>query len=251
MPGNRRSGCVIQARCGSSRFPGKVLRPIAGREMLLRVTDRVRQCPEIETLVVATTTLPEDDAVAKLVSSVPGVQVFRGNEEDVLDRYFQAASQLALDPVVRVTGDNPLTDPQILSELVEALRADASLDYVRSEGYPLGVGAEAFRFRALQRAHREAAIPYQREHVTPYFREHAESFKIVLLAAPERLRRPDLRLTVDTEEDLELMEAIYRRLEPRDGRINTAAVIDLLAEEPELSALNAHVQQRSVGNLPV
>lgn len=193
-------GIVIQARMGSTRLPGKVLRPIAGKPLLGHVLGRLAALRHPATVVVATSTLPQDDAISQWCEG-EGVNCFRGDELDVLDRYLRCAEAFGLDPVVRLTADNPFTDIAELDRLID-LRAREGLAYAHSFGMmPLGVGAEVFTLEALRRSHAEGHLSHHREHVNEYMQEHPELFHSDALDVPAGKRAPDLRLTVDTEDD--------------------------------------------------
>lgn len=193
-------GVVIQARMGSTRLPGKVLKPIAGKVLLDHVLGRLSQLEHPVKIVVATSDLPQDDAIAKHCL-VRGVAVFRGSETDVLDRYYQCGDENHFEHVVRLTADNPFTDMEELQRLIE-LHLSQGNDYTHSfDKMPLGVGAEIFTFAALERSAREGHAPNHREHVNEYIQENPDSFKIGALDVAAKKIHPDLRLTVDTEED--------------------------------------------------
>lgn len=193
-------GVVIQARMGSTRLPGKVLKPIAGKPLLEHVTGRLQQLRHTVQVVVATSTMARDDAVLEWCRQ-HAVECFRGSEEDVLDRYLACAEFYGFEVVVRLTADNPFTDVAELDRLLD-LHIASGNDYTHSFGMmPLGVGAEVFSLDALRRSHAEGHEPHHREHVNEYIPEHPERFCIGVLDVPASKRRPDLRLTVDTEED--------------------------------------------------
>jgi len=222
-------GTLIQARMNSSRLPEKVLLPLAGRPMLGRVLDRHRLMRHGGTLVVVTSDSSRDDAVEKYCRG-EGVACFRGSEEDVLDRYYQAARAHALEVVIRGTGDNPLVDPQLGDELVECF-ADQRADYATSKsvdvdsGLPDGVGLEVFSFAALQAAHRCGLAPNHREHINEFVLEHPERFRIaVLMRSFPAGRGQELRLTVDTAEDFAAVERIFRHFEGRENQMGLADI---------------------------
>jgi spore coat polysaccharide biosynthesis protein SpsF len=194
-------GIVIQARMGSTRLPGKVLRPIGGRPLLDHILDRLAKVRHPARVVVATGDTLRDDVVAEFCAA-RGVDCFRGSEQDVLARYYECARARALEQVIRLTGDNPFTDVDELDRLVEFHLAGA-YDYSSSlEGLPVGVGAEIFSFPALERSFLEGLAPHHREHVDEYILENRALFRTGRLAVPKAKRRPDVRLTVDTPEDL-------------------------------------------------
>lgn len=193
-------GVIIQARMGSTRLPGKVLKPIAGKALLDHVLGRLSLLAYPVKVVVATSNLPQDDAIAQHCLS-RSVAVFRGGETDVLDRYYQCARKNRFEHVVRLTADNPFTDVEELQRLIEQHLAQRN-DYTHSFGImPLGVGAEIFTFAALERSAKEGHAPNHREHVNEYIQENPDVFRIGVLEIPAAKRCPDLRLTVDTEDD--------------------------------------------------
>lgn len=200
-------GIIIQARMGSARLPGKVLKPIAGKALLDHVLCRLSLLAYPVKVVVATSVLPQDDAIAQHCLS-KGVTVFRGSETDVLDRYYLCARENGFEHVVRLTADNPFTDVEELQRLIEQHVAQHN-DYTHSFGsMPLGVGAEIFTFAALERSVREGHAPNHREHVNEYIQENPGSFRIGVLEVAAAKQRPDLRLTVDTEDDYQRACAI-------------------------------------------
>lgn len=193
-------GIIIQARMDSTRLPGKVLKSIAGKALLDHVLGRLSLLTHPVKVVVATSDQPQDDAIEQHCLS-SGVSVFRGSETDVLDRYYQCARENGFEHVVRLTADNPFTDMEELQRLI-AQHLTQHNDYTHSFGVmPLGVGAEIFTFSALERSAQEGHAPNHREHVNEYIQERPESFRIGALEVPAAKRRPDLRLTVDSEDD--------------------------------------------------
>ena len=234
---------IIQARMGSSRLPGKVLEDIAGRSMLYRVVSRLRAAQLIDQLLVATTTLAKDDAIVEECQNC-GVPSYRGDEGDVLDRYFRAAESGRADVVVRITSDCPLIDPEITDKTIRAFLREqpayASNTLVRT--YPRGLDTEVISRSALTRAWREARQPYEREHVTPYIAEHPADFQLLSVTGAEDYSAH--RWTVDTLEDLAFVRAIYSRHE--DAMFSWREVLKLLEREPELADLNRSVMQKAM-----
>ena len=235
---------IIQARMGSTRLPGKVLLDLAGASVLSRVLERVRRTDSIDDVVVATTDKPSDDIIVKecLRYQIP---VFRGQQEDVLDRYYRAAVSAKADIVVRITSDCPLLDPEVTSTTIQAFlnqRPDyASNCLVRT--YPRGLDTEVMTLRALERAWLEAAKPHQREHATPYITENPGIFKLLSVTGEADWSRH--RWTVDTPEDLQFVRSVYARLGHR-GRFDWRDVLDLVQREPELAELNRSVVQKAL-----
>ena len=235
---------IIQARMGSSRLPGKVLKDLGGETVLARVVRRLQRSRQIARIIVATTTAPGDEVIVAECDRLQAL-CFRGAEQDVLDRYYQAARANAADAVVRVTSDCPLIDPELVDETVEVFR-DKHADYASNvfpRTYPRGLDTEVFSFDALDRAWREAREAHQREHVTPYLYEHPQIFKLASLSGAADYSR--YRWTLDTREDLELLRAIYSRFHGRDD-FSWQEVLRLMEREPELAELNSQVLQKSV-----
>ena len=235
---------ILQARMGSTRLPGKVLAPLAGEPMLAWIAKRVAHAAEPDGFCVATTDLPEDDPVYDYCRGSLGCACFRGSSEDVLGRYRECAAQLDSDVIVRITGDNPLVDPAVIDAAVCWYRSREGADYARYRaGLPLGIGVEVFSRKALERAYAEADDPECREHVTPYFYRNPQLFRVE--SAP--LEGPDcsgFRLTVDTWEDRETLQAVLGALSGRDCPSWQDAVA-YLRQNPGLAS-NAGVRQKSV-----
>jgi spore coat polysaccharide biosynthesis protein SpsF len=229
---------------GSTRLPGKVLKDLGGQSVLMRVVTRLRRARLINELLVATTDEPADDAIVAECrrNSVP---VFRGDEEDVLDRYFRAAQLSKAEAVVRITSDCPLIDPEVTDKTIQAFLdqkpAYASNCVVRT--YPRGLDTEVMTLPALERAWRLANQPYQRAHVTPYIYEHPEEFKILSVTGEADFSH--YRWTVDTPEDLEFIRTIYARLQDK-GDFRGPDVLAVLDHEPELMDLNRSVAQKAL-----
>ncbi len=195
-------GIIIQARMGSSRLPGKVLSLVGSHPLLAHVTGRLALLKTPVSPVVATSRLPRDNAIAKWCIK-NNIVSFRGDEQDVLDRYFKCAKVFEFAHIVRLTADNPFTDMEELDRLI-ALHLEKNHDYTHSFGQmPLGVGAEIFSSAALERSHAEGIAPNHREHVNEYIQEHPELFNIGMLEVAPEKHAVDLRLTVDTQEDLD------------------------------------------------
>lgn len=233
---------LVQARMGSRRFPGKVLAELDGKPLILFLLERLRFSRRVDSFIIATSNLPEDDVLVEVVRR-GGYQVFRGDPIDVLDRFYKAAYLFEADYVVRITADNPLTDPEHMDEAVMSA-VNKRADYVTFVGLPLGASTEVISFGALKRAYEEAKSPYQREHVTPYINENPDKFKVIYLKAFPDFKYDSFRLTVDYPEDLELIRAIFREMRDKvDWKIGD--VIELLIARSEIAVLNKHVIQKS------
>ncbi len=235
---------IIQARMGSTRLPGKVLMDIGGRSMLARVVERTRQSKCVDGTIVAATTNPQDEALVSECRNL-AVPLFRGSEDDVLDRYYRAAIEHDADPVVRITSDCPLLDSQVVDQVVASF-VETSPDYasnVTSRTFPLGLDVEVVSREALDRAWREADKSYERVHVTPYINRHPERFRLATVSAGQDYS--GYRWTVDTPEDLAFVRAVYARL-GRNGRFGWRDVLALVRREPGLIELNRGVRQKAL-----
>jgi len=208
-----RCGIILQARMGSTRLPGKVLKMLSTRPMLEWVLRRLDGCAGVDQLIVATS---EEDSEAPLVELVEtlGFAVFRGDEQDVLDRYYRCAQAFELDVVVRATADNPFVDRASCEHLIELLRTN-NVEYACAFpsfgcGLPVGTGLEAMTFSALEISWKEGNEPHHREHVNELILEQPERFGRAVLQVADHLRSPELVLTVDTAEQFARAEQIYR-----------------------------------------
>lgn len=204
IPG--RIAIILQARVSSTRLPAKALATLGGKTLLERCLQRL-QLANAGEVILATTERSEDDALAYLASAM-GVRVFRGRTDDVLGRYLAAAQASAADVVIRATGDNPAVDIDAPARVLRAMAA-TDADYACEDGLPIGAGVEAITFGALCRAAAAATSAEDREHVTLYVKHRSGAFRVTRQPAPAELRRPDLRLTVDTPEDLDYMRRLF------------------------------------------
>jgi spore coat polysaccharide biosynthesis protein SpsF len=238
---------ILQARMGSGRLPGKVLMPVLGKPLLAYELERLQRVDNADALLVATTRLPEDDAIAALCAE-SGVPCHRGSETDVLDRYCQAAREVGAGRIVRVTGDCPLIDPEVVGAVIDAFDAAAlsrePADYLSNtleRTFPRGLDVEVFSRDALETAWREAVDPAEREHVTPFIYRRPERFRIQQYR--QAVNRSHLRWTVDVPEDFRLVETILTHLYPEKPDFGQEDVLRLLGRHPAWSAINAHVEQ--------
>jgi spore coat polysaccharide biosynthesis protein SpsF len=237
---------VVQARMTSTRLPGKVLADVAGRPMLAQQLRRLAACRLADELVVATTLNAADDPVVT-VARGEGARWFRGSEADVLERYVGAAREARADVVVRITADCPLIDPDVSDRVVAALTAaPARWDYVSNVAprtYPRGLDTEALFVDTLERVHRMARSHAGREHVTPFiYQERPDLF--ALGSVTDREDNSDLRWTVDTPADLELVRRLYAALGIGERAVSYRELLAYARAHPELSALNAPIASR-------
>jgi spore coat polysaccharide biosynthesis protein SpsF len=233
---------ILQARVSSSRLPGKVLKPILGRPMLRLQLDRLRRARSLDGLIVATSIDSSDDPIERLCAEA-GIGCFRGSLDDVLDRFYRAALPFNPHHIVRLTGDCPLIDPELIDRLVEFYLA-GDFDHAGNAVEPMfpdGLDAEVLRFATLEYAWRHASLPSHREHVTLFVHRQPERFRIGSLKNDVDLSH--LRWTVDEPEDFELVRRIYEALYPRNPEFTTDDILRLLKERPELSTLNVGIRR--------
>jgi len=230
---------VVQARMGSTRLPGKVMKDLGGDTVLARVVHRVRRARLSGEVIIATTTNASDDLIVRECERL-SVACFRGEETDVLDRYYHAAKDAGAETIVRITSDCPLIEPEITDNVIRAF-LEQRPDYASNalqRTYPRGLDTEIMTFETLARAWREARRPYQRAHVTPYIYENPDQFKI--LSKVGDVDYSCHRWTLDTPEDLDFIRNVYQRL-GNDDRFHWRDALTLLEHEPALVALNRHV----------
>lgn len=244
------SVAIIQARMGATRLPGKVLMRLGDRPVLAHVVTRARMANVFRKIIVATTDRAEDDVVETLADSL-SVDVFRGSENDVLQRYALAARAFSAESVTRITSDCPLIDPDVLAKMLHRFEAmnksGASVALVtnaRLRTFPRGLDAEVMSASSLYVAHREAHLAYQREHVTPFFYEHSERFCIVDYTSETNYAHH--RWTLDTPEDYDLLTRVFGSTTDPD-RLRLADIVKLMNIHPDWMALNAHIKQKEVG----
>jgi spore coat polysaccharide biosynthesis protein SpsF (cytidylyltransferase family) len=237
---------IVQARMGSTRLPGKVMLDLGGQPMLARVVRRAQRARRVDELLVATSNASDDDRIASFAQQI-GVGLFRGNEHDVLDRYYQAALSASATVVVRITADCPFIDPAIVDSVVAAfLAADPVVAFAANtidRTFPRGLDVEVCAFEALARAWSEAADPYERAHVMPFVYQRPERFRLLNVASGAQ--HGALRWTVDTPDDLLFARAVYSRLGNSDD-FAWADVLALVEAEPSLAALNCGVRQKAL-----
>lgn len=251
---NKEVVAIIQARIGSTRLPGKVLKVVAGKPMLWHMVNRLRFSNKVNRIGLVTPNSASNDVLEHFAHEL-GLLCFRGHEDNVLSMYYGAAVEFGAQVIVRLTADCPLIDPRVTDSVIEA-HLNSGADYTAGgmlvgdhikHSFPLGLDTEVFNFRALERTYREANQIYEYEHVTPYIYQHPELFKLKFIGAVGKLRRPELRLTVDEENDLKLIREIFNRLYQEGQIFYTEDVIDLLDNHPELIAINTHVKQKKLG----
>jgi spore coat polysaccharide biosynthesis protein SpsF len=236
---------IVQARMRSTRLPGKVLKKIKNKVILDYVIERLQVCSQVDDIILATTTAERDNQLADYAAQ-QDIHLFRGSEDDVLRRYYDAAIQYKVDTIVRITSDCPLLDPRTIDNIIN-IHTGKKVDYtsnVMKRTFPRGLDVEVFTFQALENTFHNAHEPYQREHVTPYLIEHPEIFRLYNVEAQGKLRRPEIRITLDTQEDFEFIKQIL--LHFNTLTFTTEDVIDFLDEHPELLKINKTVKQKKL-----
>lgn len=231
---------IIQARMNSSRLPGKILKDLAGKVVLERVIERVQAARLVDQVVVATTVNKEDDAVQELCRALK-IKFFRGSEDDVLDRFYNAANMVGADCVVRITADCPFIDPAVIDKVVAAHFAN-NVDYTANtlkETYPDGEDVEIFSFAALEKAWSEARLSSEREHVTPYLRKHPEIFKLFNVECDKDLSAK--RWTLDNQEDFDFIKKVYNALYNDKKIFTMQEILEFLVQHGDFENINKHI----------
>lgn len=226
---------IIQARCGSTRLPSKVLKDIEGKPAIEQMLNRVSKSIKVDEIIVATTIHPEDLPIVNLVSGL-GYRVFAGSSEDVLDRYYQAAKLIHPEYVIRLTADCPLLDWRILDEAIDELNEESDDLCSYTETFPDGEDLEIIRFSALEEMWNNAHLASEREHVTLYVKNRPEIYKLQNYEC-KLGNLKDERWTLDEPEDLELIRAVYRHFAPRTD-FSMEEIYTFLQEHPEIRELN-------------
>ena len=236
---------IIQARMGSTRFPGKSLRPIAGLPLLEHSINRLKQVPEIDLILLA---IPENETESPLIEFAHRLHIplFQGSEEDVLDRFIKAGESVQTEHLVRVCGDNPLIDIPLLRSLIQAHLTDKADYTLPQDPVPLGSACEVVRLAALKKINELAKSSIYREHVTTWFHEHPSSFRIKRINVPDYLKNHTFRLTVDTDQDFQIMDELFNNLtHSPESPLNLETVIEYLIAHPETVALNIDIPQKN------
>ncbi len=233
---------IIQARMTSSRLPGKIVLKVLGKPLISHMVDRVKEAECVDKVVIATTINEEDDIVVRLASKL-NINVYRGSERNVLERFYGAAERFGGNTLIRLTGDNPLIDPDLLGALVR-LYQQGDYDYVSNclePTFPDGLDAEVFTMSALKTAYENAELPSELEHVTRYIYQRPTQFKLGCLKFEEDLS--NMRWTVDEPEDFEFVKQVIERLYPENRSFRIRDVLNLLKQHPELSKINQRYQR--------
>jgi spore coat polysaccharide biosynthesis protein SpsF len=236
---------IIQARTGSTRLPGKVLKKVLGKTLLEYQIERVKRAKTIDEIIIATTAKESDDPIVQLCQQL-SIPYYRGSEENVLSRYYEAATEFNVDVIVRLTSDCPIIDPDVIDQVVGYyLENQDQYDYVSNtltRTYPRGLDTEVFPYEVLKRVHEEAKELTYREHVTAYIYYHPDQFR--LCNVPNEKDESRHRWTVDTVEDFFLVKNILEKLYPTNSLFTLEDVIQVLQDKPEWIKINAHIEQK-------
>ena len=237
---------IIQARCGSTRFPNKVFAMIDGKPLLWHVVNRLTYAKKIDDIVVATTINSKDDKIEKWCKE-NNIHCYRGREEDVLNRYYSASEAFPSDYVVRITADDPFKEPKVIDAVIAKL-IEENYDHVTNNlppSFPEGLDCEAFRKEALDRSEKEAETAFEREHVTQYIYHHPEIFKIGNVSNDVDLS--SLRWTIDKDVDFEMVTVIYEHRDSnKKGVLLMDEILEILKANPEIEKINSEVERSAM-----
>ncbi|MGO4374511.1 NTP transferase domain-containing protein [Paenibacillus sp. MCAF20] len=243
-----RTVAIVQARLGSTRLPSKVLMPLMDKTVLEHVVDRLRKVPLIDEVVIATTIKPSDDAIITEAERIEAAW-YRGSEENVLSRYYEAAKQYNADIVIRITSDCPVIDPEVTNETIRFFM-DRKVDYASNtieRTFPRGLDTEVFTMEGLELAYQEAHSADHFEHVTPYFYQNPSRFKLAYYTGDADYSH--YRWTLDTEEDYRHLTEIYNHLYTAGDTFHWSEAIKLMKRYPALVDINKHIEQKKLNPL--
>ena len=237
---------IVQARCGSTRFPNKVFVDIDGKPLLWHVVNRLKYANMIDDIIVATTENSEDEKI-KFWCQKEKVKYFRGSEGNVLNRYFGAAIKFPSDVIVRITADDPFKEPAIVDKVIKKL-VEEDFDLVTNNfppSFPEGLDCEAFTFRVLEIMEHNAKDPFEREHVTQYVYHNADKFKIGNIVSKRQFS--SYRWTIDNVEDYKMVKAVYSKRKTNSGGILLMdEILEILEQNPDILAINRNVKRSTM-----
>jgi len=229
---------IIQARMGSTRLPGKVLLEVSGKPLLAYLIERLRRAKHIKNIILATSNLPQDNPIASFCRS-ENIKLFRGDESDVLDRYYRAACQVQAEHIMRITGDCPLIDPNVCDFVVDSY-FERSVDYVHTaENFAEGLDCEVFSFDALKRSWEQARLFSEREHVTLYIRNNPEKFTFFVVN--NTIDDSWIRITIDCKEDFDVVKNIILSAQKEKKQIDMIYIRDFLKNNRDVFRINADI----------
>jgi len=237
------TGIIIQARICSNRLPKKVIKKIEEKTVLEHFILRAKRVKNCDKVILATSNKKENDILEKIAKNL-NIPVFRGSENDVLDRYYQAAQLFRVEPIIRITADCPLLDPKVVEKVID-FYLKGRYDYVSNTyllTFPDGLDVEVFNFKSLEKSWQKAKLKSEREHVTAYILKHPKIFKIGNVSCNEK-DISYLRLTLDEKEDLILIRKIYKEIYKQNPFFGLRDILKLLERKPELIRINQHIKR--------
>jgi len=244
-------GIIIQARMGSTRFPGKILKILDKDEKVLDVIiQRMKMCKQVDEIIIATTPDKQNSSIIDVAKS-HDVSYCIGSEDNVLERYHKCAKEYQLDLVIRLTSDCPFVDPKIVDEMVD-FYINNNYDYIQniheSTNFPRGFDVEILSYDVLDKVYSLAKSRHEKEHVTYYIYTHSEDFKIFYYNLEDLKFFDELRLTIDEKEDLALCKEIFKKLKENGKALDFSIydILDLIEDNPELMNINKHIMQKKV-----
>jgi len=238
---------IIQARTGSTRLPNKILKTICGKPLIWHVVNRLKPSQKINKIVLATTNNPNDD-VLQIWANENHIECYRGDENDVLSRFYFAALQVKTDIIVRITADDPFKDFMIIDQVIGLLENN-NLDFAYNNNpptFPEGLDTEVFSFVALEKAYKNVVDLFEKEHVTQYFYRNPLLFKQECLK--HHIDLSYLRWTIDTQLDWDMTERIYKKIFPFKEIFNMEDILELLEKEPEIKKINSKEKRSAMYN---
>lgn len=236
---------IIQARMGSTRLPGKIMKEVMGKPLLEYQIERVKRAKTIDEIIIATTTKKADDQIAEFCEQL-SIPCYRGSEEDVLARYYEAATKYKADIIVRITSDCPVIDPEVIDRVVDKY-LNGGYDYVSNtieRTFPRGMDIEVFSYKSLEKAHKNAKKQSEREHVTPYLYLNDNNFKLGKFLGENDYSK--YRLTVDTIEDFQVIKIIIQELYEKNKLFGMKDIIYFLSSNPEIVKINENIEQKKI-----
>lgn len=246
-----KTGAIIQARMSSSRLPGKVMKPLPfeqGPSIIQHLIRRIKAAKEIDEIILATSTMDEDKPLRKKADE-EGIEFFTGSLDNVLERFYQAATKYELGRIVRFTGDCPCLDSKLIDLVIyshEQKKADFTSTAIKRT-WPHGMDFSVFNFDVLKEAHLKTTKPFEKEHVTPYiYKSNLDRFNINIFEAPKEYHYPEIRITIDTPEDYIFLCCVFDSLYKEDPLFTLDKIIALIKEKPWLLNINANVKQKQV-----
>ena len=238
----------------SSRLPGKVMLPVLNKPLLLLMIERLGSVKEISDIIIATTLNSSDDVIEEFALKNK-ISYFRGSENDVLGRVLDAAKKYKTDIIVEITGDNPLADPPLITELIKEFNNNLNkIDIISTDmGYynhneeitfPIGLGGKIFKTNLLDSVSKLTKDPIDREHVVNYILKNSKKYNCINYIAKDKYKRPEIRLTVDYEEDFKLIKNIYEKLYKVNKNFSFIELINYLDDNPEVKKINSECKQK-------